>query len=207
MKCSKCNHIYDDTLTACPLCGEPAPETDAQNTESQASAAYGNAGAAEPQGAFGYGRGPESGTKTAYSAPAGQTDYNGAYQGRDTAYQSSTVPYPPAAASNEPVAENAGVAPMVLGILGVLLPFVGIILGIIAIVMGNNQRKAYRPGTAHYGFGQAGWVLGIVAVVIQALTIIYFVTVFSLIFSFVTDMVQSGMNGYPGSGYYPYFDF
>lgn len=197
MKCRKCNHVYDDSLSACPLCGEPAPP--AEDTQNPDTGAAQSDRARQSENSYGGSYGGETGS--AYSSADQKGTRSGSYSG----YQGAAA-YPPANGA-EPVAENAGVTPLVLGILGLLIPFVGIVLGIIAIVMGNNQRKAFRPGTAHYGFGQAGWVLGIISVVIQALLIIYFITVFSLLFSFIQDALRhSGLNGY-GSYAYPYFDF
>jgi hypothetical protein len=99
-----------------------------------------------------------------------------------TASQTTAEPAPaePASASPldrhaSPVAETsqrsgAAVASMVLGILGVagafLLPAVGLILGIIAIVFGRQAKAdVARTGKSGRAQAQAGFVLGIIAVV------------------------------------------
>ena len=89
-----------------------------------------------------------------------------------------------------PVPDNSGATPLVLGILSLMIPIVGVVLGIIAIVMGGSQRQAYPPGTAHHGFGQAGWVLGIVGLVMQALLIVWFFTVIGFALNVAQDAMQ-----------------
>lgn len=143
MKCAKCNHEYDDSLAACPLCGEPA--------------------AAQPP--------------------------PGAPQQAPPEHTFASVRPPADVPTTEPVPDNSGAAPLVLGILSLMIPLVGVVLGIIAIVMGNSQRHTYLPGTAHHVLGQAGWVLGIVGLVLQALLIIWSFAVVG----FVLDAAQNVM--------------
>lgn len=145
MKCPKCNHEYDDSLAACPLCGEPAP---VKNSANSGSAPYQTA----------------------------------------TAYESVRIPAE--VPTPAPVPENSGAAPLVLGILSLMIPLVGVVLAIIAIVMGGSQRRAYPPGTAHHGLGQAGWVLGIVGLVMQALLIIWFFTVIGFVLNAAQDAMR-----------------
>lgn len=143
MKCTKCNHEYDDSLAACPLCGEPA----VHQTQS-------TPGSAAPAHEFPPVRPPAE--------------------------------VPPA----EPVPDSSGAAPLVLGILSLFIPFVGVVLAIIAIVMGGGQRRTYPPGTAHNALGHAGWVLGIVGLVLQALLIIWFFTVIGFALNVAHDAIR-----------------
>lgn len=144
MKCTKCNHEYDDSLSACPLCGEPAPsKTAAADQESRYE---------EPR--------PQ------YAAPV------------------------PAATPAPKQPENSGAAPLILGILSLMLPMVGIVLAIIAIVMGNTQRKEFPAGTTHHALGHAGWVLGIIGLVLQAILVIWYFAIIGMVLNFVQDAMR-----------------
>lgn len=143
MKCAKCNHEYDSSLAACPVCGEPTPAEQAPEQ-------------------------PAAGVIPEYHAVRPPAE----------------VPIP------APVPENSGAAPLILGILSLMIPFIGVVLGIIAIVMGGSQRRAYPPGTAHHGLGQAGWVLGIVGLVLQALLIIWFFAVIGFALNMAQNVIE-----------------
>jgi hypothetical protein len=70
------------------------------------------------------------------------------------------------------VAERPGktTAALVLGIVGVIasffIPILGIILGVLAIVFGTQMRKALANGRPGHGQATAGFILGIIAVVL-----------------------------------------
>ena len=81
----------------------------------------------------------------------------------------------PPHAHSSPVAETANrsgkaTAALVLAILGALLafviPMVGLILGILGIVFGRQAKRETDRGMSGRGAAQAGFVIGIVAVVI-----------------------------------------
>ena len=144
MKCTKCNHEYDDSLAACPLCGEPAP------------------------------------VRSSTAEPHTHTEPHQFTPARSVAEVPQVIATP----------ETSGAAPLVLGILSLFIPFIGIVLGIIAIVMGSSQRQANPPGTAHHALGQAGWVLGIVGLVFQALLIVWFFVVIGFAMNAFQDVIS-----------------
>ena len=152
MKCSKCNHEFEDQLMACPLCGEPR---------------HGESGTAD--------RRPDDWAQPKTEQPKAEqpkttptaTQYQSGYQ---TQQQPQTQQIDPSAKSN-------ATAALVCGILGMVIPFVGIVLAIIAIVLGNSARK--RLPEAERGMATAGWILGIIGLVIAVIVVIFFILAIS----------------------------
>ncbi|MBO1750272.1 DUF4190 domain-containing protein [Actinotalea sp. BY-33] len=69
---------------------------------------------------------------------------------------------------------SLGVWALVLGILGVLCCGLGFIFGIPALIVGNKSKEAARNGQANNGgLGQAGVVLGWIAIAFSVLWLIY----------------------------------
>lgn len=70
---------------------------------------------------------------------------------------------PKARAKPTPAAPDTkwGVASLVCGIVGIIIPYIGLILGILAIVFSHRQKRIQPNGMA-----TAGFVLGIIAIVI-----------------------------------------
>lgn len=103
---------------------------------------------------------------------------------------------------------RSGVAPLVLGILSLLIPYVGIVLGILAIVFGSSARKTNPKDSADAALGRAGWVLGIVGLVFQAIVVIWLVFAFSMIFSLVDYIgnINYGNYGSYAQPVYPWWN-
>lgn len=82
--------------------------------------------------------------------------------------------------------ENApnAVASMVLGICAIVIPYIGLILGIVAIVLANKSNRAIAAQPGRYtgaGMAKAGKILGIVAICLYTLVIIFAAIVFVLV--------------------------
>jgi len=70
-----------------------------------------------------------------------------------------------------PASDNKwGVASLVCGILGIVIPYIGLILGILAIVFSRKQKKIQPNGLA-----TAGFVLGIIGVVIYTVLFLFMI--------------------------------
>ena len=71
-----------------------------------------------------------------------------------------------------PGKSSSGVSAFVCGILGIFIPIIGLVLSIIAINLAAKQRDASPTSLA-----RAGFVLGIIGIVLQWLIIMYVVLV------------------------------
>lgn len=80
-----------------------------------------------------------------------------------------------------PRTNGKAIAAMVLGILSLLVPYVGFILGIIAIILGVSSKKDIRrTGEAGQGMATAGFVTGIISVVLYGIIIILAIIGFAI---------------------------
>lgn len=200
MICKKCNHEYPDSFDKCPVCGEPNPGLqEASSTQyigpSDADGPSGNYSwgdpAKESQNSGSWGPAADSGSQETWQSP-GQT---GAGQ--------YTRPMPPAVQQGE---RKSVTAPLVCGILSPVIPMIGLVLGIIAVVMGSSAKKYYLKDTAEYSMAQAGWILGIIGIVLQAILIIYVAVVFNLVLAGLANAFDyySGYSYFDPSDLYPF---
>ena len=77
--------------------------------------------------------------------------------------------------------ENYAVAALVCGILGMFIPFAGIVLAILAIVFGSLAKKNLPEGRT--GMAVAGFVLGIISLVLNIMVIVAVVGMTSVLIS------------------------
>lgn len=84
-------------------------------------------------------------------------------------------------------------APLVLGILSLLLPIVGLVLGAIAISLGRKARQELAPGSSGHSMATAGWIMGIVAVVVWSLALVLLLVNLAWFVPFVHSVVVHGV--------------
>ncbi|KEO84825.1 DUF4190 domain-containing protein [Tumebacillus flagellatus] len=72
-----------------------------------------------------------------------------------------------------PATNGKAIASMILGIVSLVIPYVGLITGIIAMVLSSSSKKEIaRSGQAGHGMATAGFVTGLIAVILYGIFII-----------------------------------
>src|SRR5205085_3462450 len=93
------------------------------------------------------------------------------------AYQTPSYGMPQESAPN-------ALASMVVGICAIVIPYIGVILGIVAIVLANKSKRAIAAQPGRYtgeGMAKAGKILGIVAICLYTVVIVFAAIVFVLV--------------------------
>ena len=130
-----------------------------------------NNGYQQPNGQNGYNNGYQqngynNGYNNGYQQPNGQNGYNNGY----TQYNYN----------NAPVNNNDGtsVGALVCGIISLVLGCggIGIVTGIIALVLSSKYKKAHNG--VHNGQSKAGFVCGLIGVILNAICIVYYIIMF-----------------------------
>ena len=121
--------------------------------------------------------GYNNGYNNGYQQPNGQNGYNNGYQ--QNGYNNGYTQYN---YNNAPVNNNDGtsVGALVCGIISLVLGCwgVGIVTGIIALVLSSKYKKAHNG--VHNGQSKAGFVCGLIGVILNAICIVYYIIMFVL---------------------------
>ena len=119
--------------------------------------------------------GYNNGYNNGYQQPNGQNGYNNGYQ--QNGYNNGYTQYN---YNNAPVNNNDGtsVGALVCGIISLVLGCwgVGIVTGIIALVLSSKYKKAHNG--VHNGQSKAGFVCGLIGVILNAICIVYYIIMF-----------------------------
>ncbi|MEU6386494.1 DUF4190 domain-containing protein [Streptomyces bauhiniae] len=135
-----------------------------------------------PAPPVGYGYPGQPGYPGPQSYAGGPQGYPGGPQGYPTGPQG--YPQPPAYGWGAPMGpvpqNNAGTAALVLGILSIVLfclyGVASLILGVIAVILGvQGRRRADRGEATNRGQAQAGFVLGIIGIIVGVVTLALFI--------------------------------
>ncbi|MBL0385290.1 DUF4190 domain-containing protein [Tumebacillus sp. ITR2] len=79
-------------------------------------------------------------------------------------------------AQHNPTTNGKAIASMILGIVSLVIPYVGLITGIIAMVLSSSSKKDIaRTGQQGHGMATAGFVTGLIAVILYAIVILLFI--------------------------------
>ena len=123
--------------------------------------------------------GYNNGYNNGYQQPNGQNGYNNGYNNsyQQNGYNNGYTQYN---YNNAPVNNNDGtsVGALVCGIISLVLGCwgVGIVTGIIALVLSSKYKKAHNG--VHNGQSKAGFVCGLIGVILNAICIVYYIIMF-----------------------------
>ncbi len=85
--------------------------------------------------------------------------------------------------------KGKAIAAMVCGILSIVMCWcygiVGIALAIVALVLQGSYKKS--NGGKHIGFSQAGFICGLIGIILSSLCLIYVIIAFAIVGSLVTS--------------------
>lgn len=123
--------------------------------------------------------GYNNGYNNGYQQPNGQNGYNNGYNNgyQQNGYNNGYTQYN---YNNAPVNNNDGtsVGALVCGIISLVLGCwgVGIVTGIIALVLSSKYKKTHNG--VHNGQSKAGFVCGLIGVILNAICIVYYIIMF-----------------------------
>ncbi len=184
MKCSKCNHEYDDNLGFCPLCGY-VKETVIVSAPPAAQENRGkgdNTQQNEQQ---------NPNFQSQEAPPPPNHNHGHSHDGHGNNHGAP----PTQVVQTEDIrsARNNATASLVCGILALVIPFIGVILAIIALVLGNSARK--RLPENETSVAAAGFILGIVSLVFSIIVIIAVLSLIGMAF-FTASSIGSYLDPY-----------
>lgn len=191
MKCSNCNHEYDDNINFCPLCGY-VQETiivesqDAQNggqtQQGGGDAQWQNNAQPNQDNNAQWQGNPQPNQDNAQWQNNAQPNHGNNAPRQDNPPRQDAPPHhqhehhqhsalPPQVVTGGELqsARNNATASLVCGILAFVIPFVGVILAIVALVLGNSARR--RLPESERSVASAGFILGIVSLVFSIIVI------------------------------------
>ncbi len=182
MECKQCRQQYDETLAACPYCG-------AQNDQPVAQQAQPMQGQPQPMQnqQQQYSQPVQDNAQQPYAQPNAQQPYGQPQQNGQYGQQQY----------GQPPVDNSGkglaIGGLVCGIIGIVtfwVPILPVVMGIIAIILGSMGKKRLPADQA--GLATAGFVCGIIALIIG----IIFLIIWIVMFAMVGMMVSTGLNYY-----------
>jgi len=101
--------------------------------------------------------------------------------------------YPPPAYAYKPPTCGLAIASMVVGIVGVWTMFLCVILGPIALVLASKATKVIRTGhQSGEGFATAGKITGIIATILGAVVIIFYILMFTVFMGMMMHFPSGG---------------
>ncbi len=163
MKCSKCNHEYNDSLGFCPMCGyveTAAPESGENPSRQMVHEPVGN----------------EAPKQQPAQVPPPVQQQAPQQQMPQQQYSSQQV-----ADAELASARSNATAALVCGVLGFVIPFVGVVLAIIAVVLGGAAKK--KLPDAEKAVASAGFILGMISLIFAILSIVVIVGLIGMAFT------------------------